>query len=350
MSKHVERLSKEWTHGIVKHGMTPTIAHPSQESYDSGHEPHSEADATRSLLEIDDEYTSPFSQRSAPSGFRHYYRDTEVGERRRNSRRQADAAASTTQASPTSHDSGTTRGVDDGGDAPKSDDDDTGWRVDYEEEETRGRLEKAMRDQQRLRMEELYELQKVYTKAVRKNFRSLRGMPEPSFDTPSALYEEELDAIEEHRLSVAAGDEVIGLSTEFPPPPSMNAHALQSPRSLESLGFLRAVPHQSGEEGALAADLVEPVNSSHHADCVDERSIVVASADAIHRAHSTGAGTFTLGGGTHIHTTHGGGTTGDGGVLVGSSNFVSRLRRRTTTDPGERFGSFPAEMQVHDDE
>jgi hypothetical protein len=350
MSNNVERLSKElcsssWAHGTSRYDTPSSMRRPSHESSDSGlhNELHSEADATRSLLEIDDEYASPFSQRGAPNGFRHYYRDSEQVERKKTSRRQVEAVASAALASPSSRDGNATKGADDDT-LPKSDDDDTGWRVDYEEEETRGKLEKAMRDQQRLRMEELYELQKVYTKAVRKNFRSLRGMPEPSFDTPSALYEEELDAIEEHRLS-AQVDDAADIASELLPP-SVNAHELQSPRSLASLGLLRPAQYQSAV--AVDADAMEPTHPPHHADCVDERSITISTADAIQRAQNTA--NFVLGGGTHIHTTHGGGTTGDGGVVVGSSNFVSRLRRRTTTDTREKFGSFPTENQSYNDE
>lgn len=300
----------------------------------------SEAEATRSLLEIDDEYAFHTGGANLASGFRHYSRsDPEAQDRkysftRRNNENVAGPTAMPSpehQAEPQAALADSTVGH---VAALNAAEDDMGWRVDFEEEEARARLEKAMRDQKRLRHEELYELQKVYSKALRKNFRSLRGMPEPSFDTPSALYEEELEAIEEHRLSAVGNDEGVDSTPKLCPPPASQTHPLQSPRSLESLGMPHVARHSSAQDGKCghdhaACDCNHMI--SHHADCADEVSIMTLSSDAIQRALRP-LEAFALGEGTHIHTTHGGGTSGDGGVLLGPSSFVSRLRRRTTDD------------------
>jgi hypothetical protein len=71
-----------------------------------------------------------------------------------------------------------------------------GWLMDHEEMEEKQRLLQRERDRQRNRVEELYELHRVYAKATKKTFRALRGMPEPSFDAPACCYEEDLDAEE----------------------------------------------------------------------------------------------------------------------------------------------------------
>lgn len=204
-----------------------------------------------------------------------------------------------------------------------AEDDGIGWRLDFEEEEARERLEKAMRDQQRYRQEELYELQRVYAKAVKKNFRSLRRIPEPSFDTPTALYEEELDALEEHckaaLQSSEGADRPCSNNSAYdmlPTPPSAPNGPITSPRAapphVPSNSIIAVGMH--GRTDTSSSDMM--LSPQHHVDCADSDAI-----DGV-------AG----GGGTHIHTTHGGGTYGDGGVFIGGSSFVSRLRRRTTTE------------------
>jgi hypothetical protein len=271
----------------------------------------SEAEATRSLLQIDDEYcvrgAGSHRNIASSSTYRHYsHSDSDAA--------QTDAPVVEHSAVGCTPDRFLSEYPAKGSEREEGDDDEIGWRVDFDEEEARYRLEKAMRDQQRLRHEELYELQKVYTKALRKNFRSLRGMPEPSFDTPTALYEEELDALEERQHASS------GAQLYHPDPPLAVAD--------DSLGFRRLPGYCSQQDDHSSC---EHATHHQHADCVDEASMVAKSSDVIAN-HALNAEGFDLGGGTHIHTTHGGGTSGDGGVLLGPSSFVSRLRRRTTND------------------
>lgn len=170
------------------------------------------------------------------------------------------------------------------------------WRDDAEETEVRVKLEKALRDQQRSREEELLEIQRVYTKAMRKTFRSLRGMPEPSFDTPTALYEEELDAASLDMYEALGGEDVAG---------SYDAR--------NDLG----------------------ITTASHADCQDDAAMVASVVDHMERVQGgcdvrrTGAVLYPADG-THIHTTHGGGSRGAGGIIP--SRFVSRLRNHRADD------------------
>lgn len=205
-----------------------------------------------------------------------------------------------------------------------------GWRDDEEEAEARERLEKILRDQQRSREEELMELHRVYTKAVRKNFRSLRGMPEPNFDAPSALYEEELDAIEAEQLQQQQEAQDQDESARSPSHYTDCTDEQAVARSAVDVMLKSAAPP------------LQPAASSSSSSRHRMQGLVYPPSSA---SETTAAGA-TLDG-THIHTTHGGGTRGMGGVVP--RGFVNRMRRcRLDEDDGIEGAGGSSTHYMHD--
>jgi hypothetical protein len=155
------------------------------------------------------------------------------------------------------------RGSSSDGDEGVDDDDDERlhaareWLMDHEEVEEKERLIRREMARQRGRVEELYELHRVYSKATKKTFRALRGMPEPSFDAPACCYEEDLDAAAERALYGSESAVVQG--AELGEDDDDETVHRDQVRTSEEL-FSHMQPHE------------------HHVDCLDEGSVLAASA------------------------------------------------------------------------
>ena len=140
------------------------------------------------------------------------------------------------------------------------------WLLDHEELEEKDRLLRRELARQRGRVEELYELHRVYSKATKKTFRALRGMPEPSYDAPACCYEEELDALAE---ASARQDAALGSSEQ---------RAISLPASHPHY-FCVQQGEDDDEDNQADACSSPPQRASessipqHHVDCVDEDSV-----------------------------------------------------------------------------
>lgn len=319
-SNDVPTSSSEAAHMGGIGGVMIATSHGASVSFDEDHGERQDADATMSLLQIDDEYDAE-SHHPSRYAYLHYQPSSgssPTGQARKDgSQRKRKKLAHEKSTEGDGELALDISAIPGGGGAHERSNEE--WLVDHEDDEMREKLEKAMRDQQRCRQEELMELERVYSKAMRKTFRSLRGMPEPSFDAPSCLYEEELDALAEEQEE--RDEQCLPPERGGSKPRGYVRRYFYTEQGTSLRQHESCAPHSDDE-----AETEQSANSpsigrasSHHADCQDEASLLASVSE------KNSAAEFEE----------------ERRQGVSNGGFVNRLRRRTVDDQNLPAGNPP---------
>ena len=251
----------------------------------------SECTAKESLLQVDDEYDAMDRQRFQRSQTRFPTAagaDSDDGTPRHLCRSDEETSPLVSVYARTREEGGTPNG-----------ESHEGLWADDDEDALRQRYNQQILNQQRQRVEEMLELQRVYSKALHKTFRSLKGMPEPSYDAPICLCEEDIDQAEAIAAEIAAqaadgaGSSTLQEQTHYHQN-YVRRYFAEGPSSENSpSGHTR-----SERSGSLEL----------HADCTDHENIIVAAEASAWRGYVS-------------HTAQ-------PAESDSRTGFVSRLRRR----------------------